>query len=97
MERETSILTERVWCEVATISLVQCLWFTYENVPIAHSQAEMDCFVYQKFTEGEVIDYLYGTLVYQFPVNELIALVVHLEAAMAVPREQLHTTATTLP
>lgn len=60
---------------------------------IPHPQAGMGCFASQEFTEGDVIGYYYGTLVYQFMVDMVNARGVHGEGLMAVTREQFHTSA----
>lgn len=57
---------------------------------IAHSQAGMGSFANQDLTEGEVVGYYDGTLVYQFIINALNARGVHGEGVMALTREQLH-------
>lgn len=50
---------------------------------ISHSQAEMDYFAYHGSTEGDVVLYYFGTLVYHFPMNALNTRVYYEEGVMA--------------
>lgn len=85
--------TERVWTEIASISEVRCIWFSYRTITIAVPQAGIDCFANQQFLEGDKIGYYYSSRIYQFTLNLLIARGVDGEDAMADTRKELHRSA----
>lgn len=73
----------------------ESIYYTVHKKPstFAHPKARMGCFANQTFTEGDEIEYYYGTLAYQNVVDACNARGAHREGVRVITREQFHTSA----